>query len=525
MNPANWADGMNAPGGDTLAVLAVAILGGLLASAFALGGLWALRGRAALRVPECRRCRSLLRGEGLEVPARCSECGADLAPRGAVRWLRFRRQPTTFLITAPVVLIGGSVLALCLAAFLVFGLGGLISDFDRMAAARRELAQPTRPTPSNPQIVLPAESDEWSDPSLARDIATARAGGSDGSAAFASLAARAAGLVMPEGSDLVRKVKRQEADSLHALLRDYLSGTIPEKPFPADRQWGRHYALALQAVQALQWMTRGGFITREELLADTARFRGSIRVLAPQEVEPGTVIPFHLWCDEPAFLQDLRIEGIRLGTSTVYRQRFEGELARCKTPQREGSIRYDVGWALGDSEGGTPDPKTDPGRLRGVVAVDIEVSSRPGRYASAEESDLAVAPTLDRVETQVVLRPLGGRDGLWWSVRSSADGFIELAGSWTLEAGERFELGAQDGNGSAAGSALLRAPAGGWPERLALHFTPRADLLGELPSGALPGAPFLRWTEPFTLHFERWSGDDGFRQYGLVLPGSSPPGK
>lgn len=90
-------------------------LSGLFASAFVLGALWALRGRPALRAPECRRCASLLRVDepsgAPRLPEACPECGERCDRVGSVRWFRYRRQAATLGVTLPVVLVGGLVLS------------------------------------------------------------------------------------------------------------------------------------------------------------------------------------------------------------------------------------------------------------------------------------------------------------------------------------------------------------------------------------------------------------------------------
>lgn len=98
--------------------LAGAIAGaifGLCASAFVLGALWALRGRPALRTPECRRCGSMLRVDDAsgrpQLPDACPECGEVCDRVGAVRWFRYRRQAATLGVTFPIVLVGGLALS------------------------------------------------------------------------------------------------------------------------------------------------------------------------------------------------------------------------------------------------------------------------------------------------------------------------------------------------------------------------------------------------------------------------------
>lgn len=98
--------------------LAGAIAGalfGLCASAFVLGALWALRGRPALRTPECRSCGSMLRIDDAsgrpQLPDACPECGAECDRIGSVRWFRYRRQVATLGVTFPVVLVGGLALS------------------------------------------------------------------------------------------------------------------------------------------------------------------------------------------------------------------------------------------------------------------------------------------------------------------------------------------------------------------------------------------------------------------------------
>ena len=223
---AEWLARLPQPVMDAAVAFAMATITGVLAVAFMLGGFWALRGRAALRMPACRRCLALLRGSGVDVPTRCSECGADLEQPFAVLWLRFRRQPATVLLTAPVVLLGGTSLAVVAAAFLLSPVLTARRLGKAVEISKNVQSAPIGSPVQEPEPTALESIHAMSAMSIPNLLEAVRSGGEPGTAGLVLLVER-----IGIQADTDAGITDAEVDATLALIRDLALGKAPHQPF------------------------------------------------------------------------------------------------------------------------------------------------------------------------------------------------------------------------------------------------------------------------------------------------------
>ncbi|MDZ4752995.1 MAG: hypothetical protein SGJ11_00680 [Phycisphaerae bacterium] len=258
------------------AVPVFVLVGGTLVAVFAVafvrGGVWALRGRPALRAPACRRCGGLQHGEGPEVPDLCTECGAALHAPHAVRWLRFRKQTLTVLITAPVVLVGGILLSLVLVISMLAPIerrftalrGVHVSDVDFRAQSAAHQAQP----------------------SVVSLVQTIRAGGSAGTEALLELVAQLDAAGSPD-----QAISSDDVDRVLTLLEELSAGDAPTEPFAAAdmrvlSSGHRLFGWRGACMHALATMNLTSDALRERSLAIRRRLLPEPGIALPARVQP-----------------------------------------------------------------------------------------------------------------------------------------------------------------------------------------------------------------------------------------------
>jgi hypothetical protein len=309
-------------------VLLVGTTYALVSSAFILGGFWALRGRVALRSPGCRRCGALLRGEGDEPPATCPECGRVLTARNAVRWLRFRRQPATFLVTGPVVLFGGLVLS-----WAAVGVTAMQVDARAERWELRQAAFVPATTQATDEATAPQFDRAWLDALIAR----VEAGGLDGARA----------LVEISDSLGVSSVGSEGADLCVGLVERMADGLIPRVPFePPEAARGASLSSVLGHLLRTSLVLERKLLERIDALV--LRLFSSVRIVARPAIAPGQPLQIMIESTQldafgpwGLYLDELTLNGIPLEEATG---QWTGGTATA--PEEPGPLRIVARWTL-----------------------------------------------------------------------------------------------------------------------------------------------------------------------------------
>lgn len=312
-----------------------ATLAGVLAAAFVLGAAWALRGRAALRTPACARCRALLRGSGLEVPDRCSECGRSLDRPRAVLWLRFRKQALTLAITFPVVLLGGLALAIAAASYPMASLHQQATEAREAGRRTARTAQPTPPTAA----AGGATGDTLGGATIGSEFSPIEllahaplptllervwAGGEEGSSASV-LAAEWADDQLRRFND----ASPAEHDAILGFLADLGRGRQPQEamltPTPRSKLDERASLIGLVHWRDLAFRLGGAIAHNDELLAKADRLGALLLALYPPTIawHPSSINPGQPFMVRTQVLQSIdevqaRIESIRIDGREVW---------------------------------------------------------------------------------------------------------------------------------------------------------------------------------------------------------------
>jgi hypothetical protein len=481
---------LTSPVNGEISALLFGALAGILAVAFTIGGLWALRGRATLVPPNCRRCRSQLRGEGTHAPSTCPECGADLSRSGAVRWLRFRRQPLTVAITAPVVLFGGCILAIWAAHELmqvgdgtwrawqrsrVVAPAGLDAASDALAddsAAIEDGPGPSRDILSI-GLVPGVTVVRLSPPSMATRVRAYRAqrqiGWGDLSGIVEALRAETRSSALTDA----------DVSLLRDLARDLLAGGPRAGAMvPGLRPTGD----VAPGVELVNQLMQLGYVDMPWVEEAVRHANQSMRVVAPPAVRQGEIVGVRLLDDVGDRAGALRLVSIHRGDEEVLRPTttrgvptylpFGAFLA----PDEVGVDEVRVTWEgpeLTCSESG------DPHR-----PVSIEVATAPRtavvRYdvvAGAESLPAVTDPARDPISAmgsalQLAVRECGERDALIVMVGNVTA--VQVEGRWSVDVDGAWHDVTTSTLGAYAGrqGVLVRAPRGGWPDEVRLRFDP-----------------------------------------------------
>lgn len=467
----------------------------VIAAAFVIGGFWALRGRAALRFPACRRCGSLLHGSADKLPERCTECGSALTARRSVLWLRFRRQPLTILITAPVVMLGGLTLSLGLMGFTMTSLERSINR-----ARERMTAQDTEESPPRPAAQTLAISDDEPPPfTSASDLVNqCWQGGEKGMEALLTLSAMMNGRAKPFLSDVAER-----ETALLQFLRDLEGGRRPLTPFvapPVDSPWrDRLRRAGLGGPDG--WRSVAGPVlhvlavglpsdelpreatgsVRDEIERLAEALLPSVDIAMPRQVLTESPYVVRAMAAERRSLAFVVIKQVMLNDKVVWPpEGQEGLLADIGTlvaPESPGTYAVRVTYESFIHERHAPDSPTPSG---GALAA------RSAVWAG----EMIVSGDSDRLEPQ----GLGGRSAselitpYAWHLRSGAfesysvqSTFASLAleGRWELLSDGGWEtigtVRASDGNGALV-ALTRRARVEETPDRLRLRFVPADDL-------------------------------------------------
>lgn len=522
---------MTAVRGGGSAMIAGA-LAGTLAVAFTLGGVWALRGRPGLKTPTCRRCASRLRGAGLALPETCPECGAALTDRRAVQWVRFRKQALTLAITAPVVLLGGSLLAVFMALWLMH----LAEDAGRhlrrprprdvareitalAAAPPQELEGAVAEDDSGLPAIGGADATVGDDrppaPRLAAEIGAVREQFVERSNAALNLRLLCVGLDEIESA---HGADESLIDQVRELAAELLEGRWVESGYSGDING------PLSAQPLLERLHRLGAVDDAWIRARLARPNSSISCVVPGRARPNSVV-------------GVRIDsslGLDVNAANITALLIDGAESLPEQPVRvvDGGLTaagFPVPAAIGVHD--VIVRWTEPHVVWNPESLDLEL--RPTSREATVSLDVQDAPELlepvddpdadpfrSRAASVLLeIRRCGARDAIVidWAVPSR----LQLAGTWSVHVdGEWRPITDAGAAGDRTfGYRLIRPPASGWSDTIELRFDPHPEpdrlVLPPLPSDLSPvegmdrfiaGATRSRngaWNRPTTLRLTR----------------------
>ncbi len=468
-----WMSQLPADRAAPIFILVAATLSAILSIAFIIGGLWALRGRPALRVPGCRRCDASQHGEGVVVPKLCTECGAAQVSPHSVRWVRFRKQPLTLLITAPVVLIGGT----CVAVLLVRGFVNSVDARATRMRDTRELVAKFRASSAVNQA-WPRGPLIDSAMSIEEVIGIAREGGAKGTEAFLSI-------VNWIGT---RMIESQELDPAMTFLEAVAARSIPSAPFvdrsahatPGDNSdlrttsgWRSATLIALGALNANYPSVR----ERSRALAE--RLLPTPEILAPSCVRPGAPMTIRGAIGGEPVNVLVRILTISIDGATVWSLGLGNDLKAMgpsvNAPSAVGAHVLEVQWAvvlLNNTWPALQVSESEP-ILSGTTSHSFLVDAGPellpreslGKYERFDiSSTWFFVERIDDVEQiQLVVQLRGG---------------IAMEGNWDVErAGSWQHVGEQKvSDGSYFNRVILLEHTAEWPDVIRLRFTPSTAL-------------------------------------------------
>lgn len=523
-------------------VLPTALVGaltGTLAVAFTLGTLWALRGRGTLTVPSCRCCGAQLRGKGARLPDACPECGRSLDDRRAVRWLRFRRQPATLLITAPVVCIGGVLIAFTLASAIVRS-GVDAAQMRAVAAAVRDGRD--EPPPAVETITVDdagasrASRVVW--PSIAELVAAARPGTPDTDDAVERLIVRVLAsapakadsrggewcysprLARRELSDAVfrwtppERLSAKDIASMRQLLAEGIVRRMVRPNRSLQAGFGG-YPYEPNYPGLADALVRGGHLSAAEVARIASECTPRTRCVVTPQVAPGAPVGVAVVPErgDAMLVGSLRItiDGeVVVEQPERWVQRFNTPLrAGFTAPSEPGDHVVDVEWCATVS--GVE--WLGPFELSAVESarMPLRVARGPERIPSTRDparDPFAITPI------GVVVAQQGNRDFVRLHIEREP-GPTGLFGRWLIEIdGTWRELGSSKGT-HLGDMRFLSPPEGGWPETLRVRFEPDAeeDLVQRLTPGvSLMAAAYVRaldaaWVEPREFRLRKCGGN------------------
>ncbi|MDZ4831951.1 MAG: hypothetical protein SGJ09_17380 [Phycisphaerae bacterium] len=483
--------------GSPLGIGGSAIVGaltGALAVAFTLGGVWAIRGRAALSVPTCRKCSSPLRGAGHDIPEACPECGASLGERSAVRWHRFRRQPATLAITAPVVLVGGIMLAYAASAIIVREV--FAWSVNEQRGWPRAIA-PADPTVTEGETIVPMRV-----PTIAESVATAR---HDEQRAWSALkllptrveTAPTAGKVAG-GYDwgYAHLFRRSPSDARFDFAPSWrlaptdvelMKDLVEELAGESGGSPCGSYSMIPNGVFVLaQTLLQRGYVSPEWAGRVVERMAPFPRCVMSPCVKPGGQVGIRIFDERCGPVLMGRFLSIRLNGEELFSRPFDARnilASEARTeflaPDKEGEYDVDLDWVVVSSAvqrwAGSDLSERGSSRLR------LRVDRGPELLPATTTPSADPFARSDSSFTLMVTK-LGERDLIQFASQFRSS--IALVGQWSVEIDGTWRV-LRDNSGLAGlfgARKLVTPPKDGWPHTLHVRFDPSPDIALTLPS-------------------------------------------